>query len=72
MRKTYPIQRTKGLFRCGGILDNSGPHLANRDCRGNISLSLSHGEKVNTLEGFWLPSLLCSTATALIHLSKCA
>lgn len=51
MRKTYPIHLTKGLFRCSGILDSSAPHLKNEDRRGNISLSLSHGEKVNTLEG---------------------
>lgn len=32
---------TKSLFRCNGILDGSRPHLTNRDCMGNISLSLS-------------------------------
>lgn len=51
MRKTYPTHQTKGLFRCSGILDRSGPHLANQDCRGNISLSLSCGEKVSAPGG---------------------
>lgn len=59
MRKTYPIQPTKGLFRCRGILDSSAPHLTNEDCQGNISPSLSHGEKVNTQEG---RAPLCRTA----------
>lgn len=63
MQKDKPYSHTKGLFRCSGILDSSRPHLTNGDCRGNISLSLSHGEKVNTPRGGWLPFLLCHTAT---------
>lgn len=56
MRKTYPAQRTKGLFRYSCILDSSGPHLTNRDCRGTFHFLLAMGKR-SIPRGGWLPSL---------------
>ncbi len=67
MGETYPIQHTKGLFRRSGILHSSWPHLADGDCRGNISLSLSRGEKGQYSRGWGV----ASPSPPLIHLSKC-
>lgn len=55
-----------------GNLERSRPQ-ANGDWAGNISLSLSHGVKVNT-PGGWLPFLptCCCSLPTLIHFSKCA
>lgn len=55
--KDIPYSVHNELFRCGGILDSSGPHLANGGFVGVTFHFLLAMGKRSVLRGCWLPFL---------------